>query len=162
VPVYVQSAQLGIDAQYIYEDLLLKTELLARESHKLDFNKQQSFAGVAGLEYTLVGLFGSVYDVGLIAEYLYDDLKKTTPFQNDVMVGLRLVLNDVQSTELLVGSIIDAEDNSQFWTLEASRRIGGNWKAEVLARAVTNVDASNSIVAYKQDDLFSFRLYYYF
>ena len=162
IPIYVQTAQIGIDAQYIYQDFLLKTEMLARESHQLDYSKHQSFAGVVGLEYTLVGAFDTVYDIGLITEYMYDDWEAITSFQNDLMVGIRFVMNDTQSTELLVGGITDLEDGSQFWSLEASRRIGDNWKAEVLARAVANVDDKNTISAYKQDDLFSFRLYYYF
>lgn len=162
IPVYVQTAQIGIDAQYIYEDFLLKTEMLARESHHLDDSKHQSFAGVAGLEYTMVGAFDTIYDIGLIAEYMYDDWQATTAFQNDLMIGVRFVMNDAQSTELLIGNITDLDDGSQFWSLEASRRIGDNWKAEVLARAVANIDDKNTISAYKQDDLFSFRLYYYF
>ena len=161
-PVYVQTAQIGVDAQYIYEDFLLKAEGLARESHHIDYSKHQSFAGVVGLEYTLVGVFDTVYDVGLIVEYLHDDWEAITPFQNDLMTGVRFVMNDTQSTELLVGAITDLEDRSQFWSLEASRRIGDNWKAEVLARAVASVDDKNTISAYKQDNLFSFRLYYYF
>lgn len=163
VPVYVQTRQYGLDSQYILGDMLLKLELLARDSHQADFSKKQSFAGVAGLEYTLVGLFNSAIDLGLIAEYMYDDWQALTPFQNDWMTGLRLVLNDQQSSELLIGNIFDLDDGSQLWSLEASRRIGDNWKLELTGRWLTNVGNDNSwYQVYKQDDLVSLRGVYYF
>ena len=114
------------------------------------------------MEYTLVGILGSVYDIGLIGEYLYDDWQQITPFQKDFMTGVRLVLNDEQSSELLIGNITDLDDGTQFWNFEGSRRLGDSWKAELLARVFANVDSNNFLRAYKQDDLFSFRLYYYF
>lgn len=162
IPVYVQTKQLGIDLQYIYADYLLKAELLSRASHNIKFQEQQSFAAVIGVEYTLVGILGSVYDIGLIGEYLYDDWQQITPFQKDFMTGVRLVLNDEQSSELLIGNITDLDDGTQFWNFEGSRRLGDSWKAELLARVFANVDSNNFLRAYKQDDLFSFRLYYYF
>ncbi len=167
LPVYVQSQQIGLDAQIIVNDLLLKAELIHRDSHKLNaqnqFTRYQTNALVAGFEYTLVGIGDSVYDLGIIGEYLYDEWESITPFQKDWMTGLRWVFNDTQSTEILMGHIIDLDDQSQIWTLEASRRIGDNWKAELKGRWVSNVDSDNYFVkTYQQDDLISFKVSYYF
>jgi len=167
LPVYVQSQQIGLDAQIIVNNLLLKAELIHRDSHKLNaqnqFTRYQTNALVAGFEYTLVGIGDSVYDLGIIGEYLYDEWESITPFQKDWMTGLRWVFNDTQSTEILMGHIIDLDDQSQIWTLEASRRIGDNWKAELKGRWVSNVDSDNYFVkTYQQDDLISFKVSYYF
>jgi hypothetical protein len=118
---------------------------------------------VAGFEYTLVGIQDTVYDLGIIGEYLYDEWEAITPFQKDWMTGLRWVFNDTQSTEILIGHIIDLDDQSQIWSLEASRRIGDNWKAELTGRWVTNVDEQNYYVkTYQQDDLINLKVSYYF
>ncbi|MCF6299321.1 MAG: hypothetical protein L3J01_05525, partial [Thiomicrorhabdus sp.] len=167
LPVYVQSQQWGIDAQYIAGDLLLKAEMIHRDSHKLNaqnqFTRYQTNALVAGFEYTLIGIGDSVYDLGLIGEYLYDEWESITPFQKDWMTGLRWVFNDTQSTEILMGHIIDLDDQSQIWSLEASRRIGDNWKAELKARWVTNVDPNNYFIqTYQQDDFIHLKMSYYF
>lgn len=163
IPVYVQTTQFGLDGQYIYQDWLLKVEALGRESHHADFSKHQSFAGIAGFEYTLVGVFDTIYDVGLIGEYMYDDWQALTPFQKDWMSGIRLVMNDTQSTEILFGNIYDLDDDSQLWRLEASRRVGRNWTIEVLGRWLTNVGDQNPwYQVYKQDDLISIKANYYF
>ena len=164
---YVQSQQLGIDAQYILGDLLVKFEGLHRASHKVSntavFSDYDSNAFVLGGEYTLIGIAETAYDLGLIGEYLYDEWEEATPFQKDWFTGLRWVLNDEQSTEVLFGNIYDLDDGSQIWQLEASRRIAENWKAEVTGRWVTNIDSNNTFLnAYKQDDLVSIKLDYYF
>ncbi len=167
LPVYVQSQQFGLDAQYIVNDLLLKAEVIHRNSHRLNQNNQftpyQTSALVAGFEYTLVGINDTVYDLGIIGEYLYDEWDNITPFQKDWMTGLRWVLNDEQSTEILLGHIIDLDDQSQIWSVEASRRLGDNWKAELTGRWVTNVDDQNYYVkTYQQDDLVNLKVSYYF
>ncbi len=162
IPVYVQTKQLGIEALYIYQDYLFKAEILARDSHDVNFNKKQTLAAVIGLEYTIVGIFNTRSDLGIIAEYMYDEWQEITPFQNDFMSGIRLAINDAQSTELLIGNITDLDDGTQFWTLEGSRRIGDNWQAEILARAVANVHNNNTLVNFKQDNLLALRLTYYF
>ncbi|GKT11471.1 MAG: hypothetical protein ISEC1_P0435 [Thiomicrorhabdus sp.] len=167
LPVYVQSQQLGLEAQYIAGDMLLKAEALHRKSHKLGVNNSfityDSNALVAGFEYTLIGINDTAYDLGIIGEYLYDEWADTTPFQKDWMTGLRFILNDEQSSEILLGHIYDIDDSSQMWILEASRRIGENWKAELTGRWETNIAAGNTFMhAYKQDDLIDLKLSYYY
>jgi len=167
LPVYVQSQQLGLEAQYISGDLLLKAEAVHRKSHKLTtgdhFIDYDSNALVAGFEYTFVGINDTAYDIGLIGEYLYDEWESTTPFQKDWMTGLRFVFNDEQSSEILLGHTLDLDDQSQMWLIEASRRLGENWKAELTGRWVTSVDDDNTFLqAYQQDDLLDLKMSYYF
>lgn len=85
LPIYVQSQSLGIDAQYILEDWLLKFEGIHRQSHKYTtsngFENYNSNAMVAGFEYTLYGVNESAHDIGLIGEYLFDQRQESTPFK---------------------------------------------------------------------------------
>lgn len=85
-PVYYQMQQVGMDLQATMEAWLWKLEVINR-----DINNDSYNAVTAGFEYTFYGVFESNSDIGLIMEYLYDDRDQlaTTPFEDDVMVGLR-------------------------------------------------------------------------
>jgi len=162
-PVYVQTQQLGLDAQYILGDALWKLEGVYRDSHKADFSGYQSTAVVAGLEFTLVGVFETAYDLGLIAEYQYDEWKNLTPFQNDFVAGVRWVLNDEQTTEVLLTHACDLEYGSQNWLITASRRVGDRWKVESMARVLGEVGKKDDFLqTYRKEDLVSISLFYYF
>ena len=80
---------------------------------------------VSGFEYTIVGALESVWDVGLIAEYLYDSRGNNAQStgQNDVFVGSRFELNDEDGTAILLGFTQDLDNSDVFSAkLEASIR----------------------------------------
>ena len=79
-------------------------------------------------------------DLGVIGEWLYDDRGDAapTPFENDIMVGMRLAVNDVQGTEALLGMIQDIGGDARFLSLESSRRFGDHLKASLEIRAFLN------------------------
>lgn len=52
--------------------------------------------------------------------------------------GLRLAMNDIPSTEVLLG--YSYADNQQFINLEASRRLGDSWKLVVEGRWFEGID----------------------
>jgi hypothetical protein len=109
-PFYPLINQTGLDLQMTGEAWLWKLEAITRSGFG---DRYIAFTG--GFERTLVGVFGSSTDLGLLAEYLYDSrgLKATTPFQNDLFLGTRLAFNDVQGSELLTGAIIDLESGAR-------------------------------------------------
>lgn len=105
VPHYDQIGQISLDAQATTEDWLWKIEAIY-----VDTRSQANYgASVTGFEYTFVGVFDTAADVGVIGEYLYDQRDDTQAFQNDLLLGVRWVLNDEASTELLFGIIQDLE-----------------------------------------------------
>ncbi len=159
IPYYKQIHQTGLDVQMTQEEWLWKAELISR---KMPEDRFTAFTG--GFEYTFVGVFDSDADIGAIGEYLHDDRGKnaTTPFDNDLMVGLRLALNDVQSTELLVGVIMDLDNQGQFYNVEASRRLGDNWKLSLEARAYANLDDTEIIYPLRNDGYIQLELAWYF
>ena len=159
IPFYPLLQQVGLDVQYTSEAWLWRLESIYRED-----DIQSYTAAAGGFEYTFVGIFESAQDLGVIGEYLYDERndEATTPFQNDVLVGLRWVLNDEQSTETLFGVIADLDDGGQAFNLEASRRLGDSFKLRVEARAAVNTDDDPQLDGFSRDDFARVELGYFF
>lgn len=143
--------QTGIDLQITHNAYLWKLESIYRTANAQDF-----FALVAGLEYTFSNIDGNGLDIGLIGEYLYDDRDELSlnGLQNDVFFGSRIAFNDVKDTSILIGGIKDLESSSTIFSVEASRRIGETWKAEIEARIFNNIDTNEFILSNFQNDSF--------
>jgi hypothetical protein len=159
-PYYPIIDQTSLDVQATLDAWLWKLEWITRDGLG---DRYSAFAG--GFEYTFVGVFGSTADVGLIGEYLFDDrdAEATTLFQDDVTVGLRLAMNDMQSSELLFGMTIDRRDTRQrFYNLEASRRLGDRWKLSVEARFNSGFERSLQFNSLRNDDYVQAELAWYF
>ena len=158
IPFYQQIHQTGLDLQLIAGQWLIKLESLYRTGQGREF-----WAAVGGFEYTLVGIIGTRMDLGIIGEYAYDerDDTATTPFQNDVMFGLRLTVNDMASTEFLAGVIQDLDRPSQTITIEASRRFGDRWKM-TLESGFFDPAKEDLLYDLREDDFIRFEMAYYF
>jgi len=148
-PYYPLLRQVGLDAQYTGDAWLWKLEAIYRDT---DLNEYH--AAVGGFEYTLYGIADSAADLGLLAEYHYDsrDKQATSPFQNDLFVGMRLALNDIQSTEALAGAFIDLDGQARSLRLEASRRLGDDMKLSLEAQIFSNTDETEALHAFRKDD----------
>lgn len=158
-PFYAQMSQSSIDIQTFTEDWLWKLEMISREV--LD---DRFFALTAGLEYTFVGILESDADLGLVSEYLYDDRgdSASSIFQDDLMMGLRLAMNDEQSSEALLGFITDMDSQETLISLEASQRIGDNWKLEIELRGFQRVDNDGLLASLRKDELAQISMSYFF
>ena len=159
VPIYDQIDQTGLDANYVLAGWLLKLEAIHQHSRFDDY-----FAFATGYEYTINGVFDSATDLGLIGEYLWDERgdAATTPFNNDIFVGTRLAFNDEASSELLAGVIVDAQTQTLFSNLEASRRLGNDWKATLEMRLFANTDPADPTFSFREDDYISLEIIRYF
>ncbi len=159
IPYYEIMHQTGLDIQQTTESWLWKLELIRRET------KSDTFTALTGgFEYTFYGVFESDIDVGLIAEYLFDDRNDelATPFEDDVLLGTRITWNDEQSTELLVGMIQDVESSDVSWNIEASRRIGDRWKLSAEARLFRVRNNDTALYSFRDDDYLQIELARYF
>lgn len=179
---YAELTQTGLDVQATLGPWLLKLEVtqstenrfesnmggfpsLASEQEETEINR-----ATGGFEYTFYNLFASGTDLGLVAEYMYDERKENSPhpFGNDVGIGLRWTANDPQSTTILVGGLIDLDTDSSSISLEAERRLGRSFKAILEARFTDKVGATDSgqqdrlAKALADEDSLRFRLAYYF
>ena len=161
VPYYDQINQISLDLQLTRGAWLWKLEMMTRSGQGPRF-----FAAVAGFEYTLFGLFGTPYDLGLLSEYLYDgrdnDKAPFTAFEDDFFLGARLALNDFQDTTALFGGVIDRETGGTAIFLEAERRIGETWRIELEGRFFSNVSNLDPLSYIHRDDHITFRLSKYF
>lgn len=161
-PTYPLIDQLGLEAQYTHGDTLWKLEAIERHGQGPRFR-----AVDAGLERSQVGVFGSRVDAGWLLEVLQDSRgeQATTPFEDDVLAGVRLAFNDVAGSELLAYAIVDRDTRERLWTLEASRRQGDCCKWALEARvfdhlppvqdawaALTAPDLAHKLRPLAQDD----------
>ncbi len=159
IPYYSQMTQLGIDLQAIVEDWIWKWELIHR-----DHDSGSYIATTAGFEYTFYGIMDSATDLGTLLEYSYDDRSKDEGgvFNNDLFSGLRFAFNDVQSSEVLVGLIVDTDNQSKTLRAEASRRLGDSWKLTGELQVFTDIDSADPLQAYERDDYLLVELARYF
>lgn len=159
IPRYEIIHQTSLDVQTLTEDWLWKLEALYRNGRV-----QKFFAATGGFEYTFYGLFDTAWDLGVIGEYVYDGrpLNVPTPFNNDFIAGVRLALNDEQSTEILASASFDVNNGAKFFNLEASRRIGENWKADLEARLFVTPPPSDPFYSLRKDSYLQFTLSRYF
>jgi len=170
-PLYEIINQTSIDLQAIYGSWLLKMEALTRSGQGDRVN-----SAAAGFEYTFVGVNDSPLDVGIIAEYLYDNRGDTikpatvlsgqafslSPFQKDLVLGARLTLNDAQSSELLASVIIDLDGGGESYNIEASRRFGDSWKLSIEARGVSGAPDDTTQASFSDDARLRTELAWYF
>ena len=160
VPYYYQHTQLGLDIQATLESWLLKAEIVHRSGD--EFINHASV--VSGFEYSFYDIRETGADLGIVAEWLYDDRGKEAdqPFQNDLLIGLRLALNDEQSLEGLLGVIADMDEGGQLITLEGSRRFGSNFKASVQMSIFQNVEDDPAFADFDAEDNLEFEISYFF
>jgi len=170
-PYYEIINQTSLDLQATSGGWLWKLEAVTRSGQGERFD---SMAG--GYEYTFVGVNDSAVDVGMITEYLYDsrgdDIDPATvlasrpfalsPFQNDLVLGTRITLNDVASSELLFSVIFDLEGGGQSFNLEASRRLGNAWKLSLEARGLANIPSDDVFASLADDTRLRIELARYF
>ena len=158
-PFYQIIDQAGLDVQLTKGNWLWKLEAINR-----DGNYDKFRAATAGFEYTFYGIFETIADVGLVMEYLYDSrgVLATTPFEDDLLTGLRFTFNDAQSTDALLGAIKDKDDDSYLITLEANRRLGDNWKMSLQASKFIVDGLDQSLQSFAEDDYLQLELAYYF
>lgn len=149
IPYYQLMRQTSLDIQATKGDWLWKLEAIHRTIDSGSYN-----AATGGFEYTLVGIAESDIDIGLLAEYLYDDRRDeaTTPFENDLFLGFRLAANDVDGSELLAGVIKDLDEEGWMFNLEASRRIGSHWKTSAQVRLWSDIPEQDPLFVMHRDD----------
>jgi len=159
LPYYELMHQTGLDVQATLDSWLLKLEAIRRSG-----NTETYRAATTGVEYTFYGVFGSPLDAGLVAEYLYDSRGNyaPTPFQDDIMLGLRLTPNDSQSTEFLLGVVADRRTAVRAYSLEASRRLTDHVKLGVESRIFAGASSQDPLYSFRRDNYIQLDLGYYF
>lgn len=159
-PYYDLINQTGLEVQHTSDAWLWKLETILRSGQGDRF-----VAAVGGFEYTFYQILNKDWDLGILAEYQYDNRDANAPLttqDRDVFGGFRLGLNDVQDSELLAGFSVDTKTQEKFFSIEAGRRIGNNYDIELRARFFTDSEAVDKSYALEQDDYIQIRFARYF
>lgn len=161
VPVYDLIRQVGTDVQLTRGSWLWKFEGLWRAQHGEHF-----MAAVGGFEYTLYQIIESDADLGLLIEYSRDgrssDPAEQPPvlLDDDLFFGARLSLNDVQSSELLAGFVVDRDSHATQLSVEAERRLTNRWSVELESRWFLSSGGDIS-AAFREDSYVTLRVLRY-
>lgn len=164
-PHYEQIRQAGLELTWVANSWLWKAEAIQRNGmSNLNGVEEDYAAFVGGFEYTFVGIGESETDLGVLLEYHYDerDERATSPYQDDIFLGLRLAMNDMQSTEVLAGVVFDNDTDAHIGIIEASRRIGDNMKIELEARFFNDFEDTDPLNGVENDDFWLISWTYYF
>jgi len=159
-PFYAQIQQYGLDLQAITGSWLWKLEGIYRES---DFEEYAALTG--GFEYTFVGIFEQIWDLGILLEYSYDDrsVAEAGALQDDIFVGGRFAFNDVASSEILFGVIQDFDyGDSRSGLIEVNTRVGSNIKLYIEGRFFESDDERDPLYVFRQDSLIEVSAEFYF
>ncbi|MCE0493288.1 hypothetical protein [Vibrio salinus] len=159
IPYYAQMKHAGVDIQGTMGSWLWKLEAVYKDSYK-NYTSTDS-----GFEYTLVGVFNTVWDLGLLSEYLYDSRGEDSLAigQNDVFAAFRLSLNDEDSTEMLFGMTQDLDNSDvRLYKLEASTRLTNELSLSIDAWASENRTTTDPLYSIRNDDFIQMAIEYYF
>lgn len=149
IPHYDQVEQTSLDLSWVSNALVWKLEAINRAS------RFERFAALAaGVEYTMSGVSAAGADLGLLAEYLWDERGRfgQNPFDDDIFLGSRLALNDVGGTEVLSGVVIDRHSGGSVFQVEASRRVGTHWRLNVEGRGFFALPVTDFLYPARADD----------
>ena len=131
---YPLMKSVGFEAQHTGENLLFKWESLHGTQATRAFA-----AAVMGIEYSFYGIVDDLWDLGVIAEIQHDDRPQAAADQF-LVGGLRLILNDVDDTTLLLLVSADKEAVQSLVSLEASKRLN-SWSSIELSSSRTATSA---------------------
>lgn len=152
--------QVSLDAQWTRGATLWKAEAMTRGGHGDRFG-----ALVGGVEHTLFNLGPGPADLGLLAELMLDGRGSEAPFtafDHDVFLGARWAFNDTADSSLLGGPIVDYRTGEAIAFVEAQRRFGDRWVAEIEARSFLNTDATAPLHGFRRDHFLTLRLSRFF
>ncbi|MBN4062021.1 hypothetical protein JYU20_02365, partial [Bacteroidales bacterium AH-315-I05] len=151
--------QTGLDVQAATGPMLWKAEMIYRKSKRKTIT-----ALTAGGEYTFSNLLRSGINLGLIAEYNFDDrgAESINALTDDFFFGTRIAFNDPQSTDLIGGFIIDRKNQTLRYFVEANRRLGDSWKISIEASGFDNIDPAEFLYLLRNDSYAQISLAKYF
>ncbi|MGH1485518.1 MAG: hypothetical protein ACRBCI_04805 [Cellvibrionaceae bacterium] len=158
-PFYQQIDQVGIDLQATIDSWLWKFESIYKDSDADNY-----LAAQAGVEYTFYGIQQSAADLGVLVEYGWDerDEEANNIAQDDLYLGARLTLNDVNDTTLLVGASYDNDYHTRSLLVEASRRLNDNWTVSLEGLLFKESNENDPASALDKDDRLQLTLERYF
>ncbi|NQY10635.1 MAG: hypothetical protein HRT71_14140 [Flavobacteriales bacterium] len=159
IVLYELINQTGLEFQASHGAMIWKAEVIHRESKRKTIT-----AATVGGEFTFGNVFMSGIDVGLIAEYNYDDrgAELISALNDDFFFGTRLAFNDRQSSDMIGGIILDRTNGTLRYFAKANRRLGSSWKMSFEISGFDNIDQDEFLYLLRNDGFMQFSLAKYF
>ncbi len=149
-PHYEKIRQFGLDAQLTTGPWLFKLEAIRRlgasnrPSVQHPLGEEDDYgAWIVGGEHTLYAVFDTEAEITLLAEWHWDGRgaeRATNAFENDLFLGARLALNDVEGTEFTLSVAEDLDHGGRVFGFEAKTRLDDNWSFELEGTAFHGVE----------------------
>ena len=149
-------SQTSIDIQATKESWLYKLEAL---TGKVESENHIKIAG--GVEYTFYGVNDSPQDLGIVAEYLFDD-RSSNPFNNETALAIRWNKNDIYATTLLAGAYLDLRGDSNRFFCEYEKRLSDDLKLFLDASLNGHINSKDFTYAFSEDSSLTIKIAKYF
>ena len=149
-------SQTSIDIQATKESWLYKLEAL---TGKIESENHIETAG--GVEYTFYGINDTPQDLGIVAEYLFDD-RSSNPFNNETALAIRWNKNDINATTLLAGAYLDLRGDSNRFFCEYEKRLSDDLKLFVDASLNGHINSKDFTYAFSEDSSLTIKIAKYF
>jgi len=146
-----------LDLQATTGSWLFKLEAIDRSAAEV-YESENFQAAIGGLEYSFFDLASTGADVGIVVEHSIDSRAEQSFSDDLTFVGVRLALNDEQSTDLLIGCSTDG----RLCSAEGSRRFGDSIKLSLRANVFSGIDDDNVLASQRDDDFLQLNLAYFF
>ena len=101
---------------------------------------------------------------GTVVEYAYDTrgMNQRNPYQDDAFVALRWSANDIATTSMLGGAVIDTETGALGFRFRGERRIATDFRLSVEAYFFADVPRRDPVYNIADDDYVQIRIARYF
>ena len=158
-PYYPQMKQASVDLQATIGAWLYKLEGFGRRELGDDYA-----AATGGIEYTFYGAFDTDGDLGAVVEYAYDTrgMNQRNPYQNDAFLAFRWSANDIATTSMLGGAVVDTETGALGFRFRGERRIATDYRLSLEAYFFADVPTRDPVYNIADDDYVQIRIARYF
>ena len=109
-------------------------------------------------------VFNKVWDLNIFTEYSNDDRGSysTDIFQNDLFIGSRINLNDVEGTEITQALTIDLDGNGNTGSIEISTRLKDSLRISGDYNFYWSSNNTDIMYSFRRDNYLGFKITNYF
>ncbi|MDD1794223.1 hypothetical protein LRP50_13865 [Enterovibrio sp. ZSDZ42] len=164
-PVYSVATQVGVDVQWVSEDLLTKLEVLNVSDAPTIYGRfDTATQWVISAEYSFYSVFDTIADIRMIAEYSDNSLgdRLLSLYQHDVLMAIHTSFNDVDSTSLSVSWLHDLDSYSNLIDISLTHRLNDNIELEASLYELSSMASRDFFFGLEPDSFGEITLTYYF
>ncbi|MBF97010.1 MAG: hypothetical protein CMJ13_07300 [Pelagibacterales bacterium] len=158
-------SQFGTFFQKIYGPLMFKFEGIKRNGQKnSEYLRENYYSYITGVEYVNTRIFNKIWDLNLFAEYINDDRgsSSTDIFQNDIFIGSRISLNNIDGTEINQAFTLDLDGNGNTGNFEVSSRFNESIRVIVEYNYYWSLKSADTLYSFRRDNYLGIKVTNYF